>query len=143
MTAIVAVVLSFIAMLDGGAQPAVGAERINNATEVTSTDPPPVEETLCGQAYRLRAEAGLPYRFDHLIWRESNCRNDVTSSTGCCVGLLQLNRVIWNDHRMVNRLADCGATWWNVRGTSEASKRRNVCAAKALFDVAGYSPWSM
>lgn len=153
MTAILMSVLLFGAPADSFIIPDIGqvaipnapATRIYNAEQVTPTDPPPptVPAELCPQAYYLRAQAGLPARFDRLIWRESNCRNEVVSGTGCCVGLLQLNSIIWRDHRMTDRLADCGATWSNVRGTSLASKVRQMCAAKALYDVDGMSPWSM
>ena len=37
----------------------------------------------------------------------------------------------------------CGATWQNIKGNDPLSKQRNACAAKELFDVVGYQPWSI
>lgn len=96
----------------------------------------------CAEAKFYRAQFGLPERFDALVWRESRCTNTVISSTGCCVGYLQLHQIIFHDHRMTARLAACGATWANVRGDDPLSKQRQMCAAKQLYDVAGAQPWS-
>lgn len=96
----------------------------------------------CAEMHAYRVAVGLPARFDAIGYRESRCTNTPISRTGCCVGYLQLHKMIWNDHRMKARLAACGATWLNVRGDSFGAKWRQMCAAKALYDVAGYGPWA-
>lgn len=137
--------------VDGIAGPATlaslrGATRINNVRTVTGLNDlgfAPDGLTGCDEARYYRQQAGLPDRFDGIVWRESNCRNDVTSRTGCCVGYLQLHYIIFADHRMTGRLAACQATWANVRGDDPASKQRQMCAARALYDVMGMSPWRL
>ncbi len=115
----------------------------------------PTFTDLCVEMNWHRERVGLPYRFadygrhqtwvasDGLGWREAKCRNDLTSSTGCCVGWWQLNIGLFlRDHRMAPRLHACGV-WskWDALGTSFDAKSRQACAAKALYDVAGLSPW--
>lgn len=90
-----------------------------------------------------RIQWGLPATFDRLGWRESRCTNTPISRTGCCVGALQLHEIIFRDHRMLEPLAACDATWANVRGDTGDAWQRQMCAARALFDVAGYRPWSL
>lgn len=121
------------------------AERIDPPASVEVEEPeapPPQFADDCGEMSYYRAAAGLPSRFDAIGHRESRCTNTPISRTGCCVGYWQLHKVIWSDHRMRGRLADCGATWANVRGDTAGAKARQACAAKALYDVDGYSPWS-
>lgn len=119
------------------------AERLDPPVAIEVTEPePPTFASDCDEMSWYRQGAGLPARFDALGRRESRCTNTPISRTGCCVGFWQLHRVIWSDHRMRARLAACGATWANVRGDDAGSKRRQACAAKALYDVDGYSPWS-
>jgi hypothetical protein len=97
----------------------------------------------CAEMTWYRVQAGLPDRFDQLGYRESRCTNTPVSRTGCCVGYWQLHEIIFRDHRLIEPLARCKATWLNVRGDDPASKQRNACAAKQLFDTAGYQPWSL
>jgi hypothetical protein len=96
---------------------------------------------LCGNAHELRAEYGLPPRFDYLVQRESMCHNDVR--TYCCYGLYQLYwSLISVDHRMVPKIAACGVdSLDDIYGETLDRRRNNTCVAKALYDVAGYSPW--
>ena len=73
-------------------------------------------------------------RMSKIMYRESRCRPDVTSSTGCCHGLLQM-------HQMhVRNLAPCG-----VYSASDLfSPGKNICSASILFQRAGgYSPWRL
>ena len=91
-----------------------------------------------------RARAGLPARFDQLGWRESNCRNEDGVRTRCCVGWWQLNVSLHlQDSRLVSRYHACGVdSYTDVNSDNPDDKRRQACAAKALFDVVGYSAWS-
>lgn len=123
---------------------------ITLAALVTATRPavrvnPPAPQFAddCAEARYYRVAAGLPEVFDALIRRESNCTNTPISRTGCCVGALQLHQIIFRDHRMLDRLAACGATWANVRGDDVGSWQRQMCAAKALYDVMGMAPWRL
>jgi len=97
---------------------------------------------LCGDAQAWRVGAGLPDHFDYLAFRESNCRNDVR--TYCCYGIYQLYwSLISRDHRMVPKIAACGVdSLDDIYGETADRRRNNTCVAKALYDVAGYSPWS-
>ena len=102
-----------------------------------------------------REEFGLPERFgsggqhqlwvasDGIGWRESKCQNDVTSSTGCCVGYWQLYVNLYlKDYQMKPHMVLCDVDEKNdVLGLDAYDKQRNACVAKALFDVVGYSPW--
>lgn len=131
--------------IDATAVATAPAVRLEPPTAIEVTEPAPSPPTFaddCDEMAWYRQGAGLPARFDALGQRESRCTNTPISRTSCCVGFWQLHKVIWSDHRMRARLAACGATWANVRGDDVGSKRRQACAAKALFDVDGYSPWS-
>ena len=97
----------------------------------------------CDEARFYREQFGLPPAFDGLVYRESRCTNTVTSKTGCCVGYWQIHYIIFKDHRMGALAEICGATWVNIKGDDPLSKQRNACAAKQLFDVVGYQPWSL
>lgn len=128
------------------------ARRIGNQMQVTPTATPtglkglpfaPEGLSACAEATFYRQQAGLPDAFDALIWRESNCKNTVTSRTGCCVGYLQLHYINWRDHRTIDGLAACDATWQNVKGGTPDAKQRQMCAAKVLFDVVGMQPWRL
>jgi hypothetical protein len=141
--------------IDTSAVATATAER-GEQTQVTETLPPPVEVVTppppnvapagldnCAEMSWYRQRAGLPARFDQLGWRESNCRQELGVHTGCCWGWLQLNVSLHlRDHRLVDRYHRCG-----VYSVSDANgpddKARHMCAAKALFDVVGYSAWSL
>lgn len=137
--------------VDGIAGPATlaslrGATRMNNAHTVGGLNGrgfAPDGLTGCDEMRFYREQWGLPADFDRIGWRESNCKNYVTSRTGCCVGYLQLHYINWRDHRTIDGLAACDATWENVRGDTPEAKQRQMCAAKVLFDVVGYQPWRL
>lgn len=123
-----------------------GATRINNAHSVGGLNGlgfAPDALTGCDEMRFYRQQAGLPDAFDGIGWRESNCKNYVTSRTGCCVGYLQLHYINWRDHRTINGLAACDATWENVKGDTPKAKQRQMCAAKVLYDVVGMQPWRL
>jgi hypothetical protein len=140
--------------IDTAAVATATAER-GTAVQVTETLPPPVEVVApppppaapagmsdCDEMSWYRQRAGLPARFDQLGWRESNCRQELGVHTSCCWGWLQLNVSLHlRDHRLVDRYHRCG-----VYSVSDANgpddKARHMCAAKALYDVVGYSAWS-
>jgi len=68
-----------------------------------------------------------------IAWRESSYRPDVTSSTGCCVGVFQM---YWEQHR--SWLVDIGVT----SRDQLFDARTNIEAAYALYQRGGWSPWS-
>lgn len=73
-------------------------------------------------------------RMQQIMNRESRCRPDVTSNTGCCHGLLQI-------HQMhIPNLAACG-----VDSASDLfDPGKNVCSAAILYRRAGgMSPWNL
>lgn len=117
--------------------------------QMTETSPPPETTPTfandCDEMHWYRVNAGLPARFDSLGWRESNCRNEEGVHTGCCWGWWQLNVGLHlRDHRLAGRYHDCGV--WSrtdVDSDTPQDKARQACAAKALFDVVGYSAWSL
>lgn len=116
----------------------------------TETSPPPPETTTlsftndCDEMHWYRANAGLPARFDGIGWRESNCRNEDGVHTSCCYGWWQLNVGLHlRDHRLAGRYHDCGVySYTDVNSDTPGDKRRQACAAKALYDVVGISAWS-
>jgi Putative peptidoglycan binding domain/HNH endonuclease len=133
------------------------ARRIGNQMQVTPTVPPPptglnglpfAPEDLsgCAEATFYRKQAGLPDAFDALIWRESGCKNTVTSPTGCCRGWLQLDinlhlrdyqiGPLYRDNCQVFAIAD-------AFGSNPLAKQKHMCAARQLFDVKGYRPWAL
>jgi len=75
---------------------------------------------------------GLPDQFDAIMWRESNCRPDVTSSTGCCRGLLQL-------HRVHLPKPECQA----YTASDLFDPAINLCVASILYKTSGMSPWRL
>ena len=161
-----------IADIPAPATVATTPTRPDNAAQVTPTMPPPTdpevgyaglpfapaELTGCAEAEWYRVQAGLPDRFastprrpavsfanQGLLWRESNCRNDVTSNTGCCVGYWQLHHVIFRDHRVAPLIAEhCGRVGWlDVIGDTPAAKQANACVAAQLYAVDGLRPWAL
>jgi hypothetical protein len=124
----------------------VAAVRINNAEQVTPTDPPPPPPaplSNCEEMHIYRVSAGLPAAFDALGWRESNCRNEDGVHTGCCVGYWML----WVSlHLQDPQLADayhrCGVySRYDVNSDTPGDKWRQACATKALYDQEGFAPW--
>lgn len=110
----------------------------------------------CDEMNFYRIQAALPDRFgssgqhqtwvqsDGLGWREAKCNNDLISSTGCCVGYWQMYfSQHMSDHRMIPRYAACGITQVSdYFGNAPLQKQKQACATKALYDVAGLSPWA-
>lgn len=133
------------------AAPAVATEQ---AERLDPPAPPPPVEVLpeaaptftddCAEMSWYRIRAGLPARFDKLGWRESNCRNEEGVHTSCCWGWFQLNVGLHlRDHRLAGPYHDCGVySRHDVDSDTPGDKLRQACAAKALFDVVGYSAWS-
>lgn len=119
------------------------------APPATEQVPPPSTQPRfasdCDEMHWYRVSAGLPARFDSLGWRESNCRNEDGVHTSCCYGWWQLNVTLHlRDHRLVDRYHACGVySYRDVNSDTAGDKRRQACAAKALFDVVGYSAWSL
>lgn len=76
---------------------------------------------------------GLPDSMRSIMYRESRCRTDVTSRTGCCHGLFQI-------HRMhVPSLDAC-----DIDSTDDLFDGvKNVCAASVLYKRSGTSPWRL
>lgn len=69
-----------------------------------------------------------------IAWRESNYRPDVTSGTGCCVGVFQMH---WEAHR----------GWLQELGITSRDQlfdaRTNIEAAYALYQRnGGWGPWA-
>ena len=109
-------------------------------------DPPPtLPLDACDEMHAYREAAGLPEVFDAIGYRESRCRNDVTSPTGCCFGWLQLylsSSLSAPGYR--DGVLACGVTQVSdIRGTGDAAKRGQMCVAKVMFDVSGLRPWSL
>jgi hypothetical protein len=129
----------------------VTAER-GTQVQMTETSPPP--ETAppgppaglsdCDEMNWYRANAGLPAAFARIGWRESNCRNEDGVRTFCCYGYWQLNvGVHLRDHRIGPKYRACGVdSYTDVNSDTPDDKRRQACAAKALYDVVGMSAWS-
>jgi hypothetical protein len=48
------------------------------------------------------------------------------------------------DHRLAGRYHACGVySYADVNSDTPGDKLRQACAAKALFDVVGYSAWAL
>jgi hypothetical protein len=117
------------------------AER-GTAVQVAPTVPPPAPTGLhglplapaglsaCSTAAFYRAQAGLPERFDGIIWRESRCQPG--ASNWCCSGLSQIHK-LW-----VPKLAGCDVY---VRDDLY-DPQRNLCAASYVLAVQGIDAWS-
>ena len=136
------------------AEISIAALPTETATRLDPPDEPTTDQVLpsstervfasdCDEMHWYRAQAGLPARFDSLGWRESNCRNEDGVHTSCCYGWWQLNVTLHlRDHRLVDRYHACGVySYGDVNSDTPGDKRRQACAAKALFDVVGYSAW--
>lgn len=99
----------------------------------------------CDEMNFYRVQAGLPDQFARIGWRESNCRNEEGVKTFCCYGYWQMYFTQHRaDHRMRPRYDACEIfAVSDYNGDEPLDKQKQACAAKALFDVAGMSPWAM
>lgn len=119
--------------------------------QMTETSPPPETAPVapptmdnCEEMQWYRIRAGLPARFDGIGWRESNCRNEDGVRTSCCHGYWQLNVGLhMRDSRIAPRYRACGVdSYADVNSDTPDDKRRQACAAKALYDVVGLGAWA-
>ena len=145
----IAALFAAILTITGGATATEQAER-GEQTQLIASPTAAIEyapEGLddCDEMEWYRIDAGLPATFDRIGWRESNCKNYVTSSTGCCRGWLQLDvNLHLRDHRIGPRYRDnCDVHQISdVFGDTPEQKRKHMCAARQLHDVMGTQPWS-
>jgi len=123
------------------------AVRVGNAVQVAETLPapptaPPVPafDSSSSNGRCVGAEALLTYyspgwdvaRMSRIMYRESRCNPGVTSSTGCCRGLLQIHQL------HVPKLGAC-----DVHSRSDLfDPAANICSAAIVWSAAGYSAWS-
>lgn len=98
----------------------------------------------CAEMTFYRIQWGLPERFDRLGWRESNCRNETAVRTSCCHGYWQMyTSMHLRDHRLAPKMAVCEVASSNdLNSDDPREKQRQACAAKALYDTVGFTPWS-
>jgi len=103
----------------------------------------PADWTGCLEMSFYRQQWGLPYQFDQIGWRESNCRNEDGVRTSCCHGYWQLwTSLHLQDHRLVDKMHLCGVwSHHDLNSDTPIEKQRQACAARMLFDVVGYSAW--
>lgn len=148
---VAAVILAISAPATGPYEPAV---RLNPPPPPTTVAPVPTGLwgqpfappglSACDNAEFYRVQWSLPERFRQITWREANCRNEDGVRTSCCHSRYQLWVALhMKDHRIAPRYAACGvSTFHDINSDTELDKQRAACAAKALFDVVGYSAWS-
>lgn len=110
----------------------------------------------CDEMNFYRLQWGLPDQFSDQPrsgsrskwgygWRESNCRNEEGVRTYCCYGYWQLyfNQHM-EDHRMGPRYAACEIDEISdYNGDEPLDKQKQACAAAALYEVDGLSPWKL
>lgn len=121
------------------------------SVEVPMPDPVPAQTVQyappglsnCDEMHWYRVDAGLPARFDSLGWRESNCRNEEGVHTFCCWGYWQLYTSLHlKDNRLAPKMHACGVySRFDLDSDTPGDKKRQACAAKALYDQEGYAPW--
>ena len=104
----------------------------------------PADWTGCLEMEFYRKQWGLPAAFDAIGWRESNCRNEDVVKTFCCHGYWQMYTSLHvRDHRLAPKMEACGvSSHHDLNSDIPIEKQRQACAAKALYDVMGTSPWS-
>lgn len=134
-----------------------GATRTGDTVQETPTlppPPPPAPTGLNGMAFApeglsncdemafYRIQAGLPERFQGIGWRESNCRNEDGVRTSCCHGYWQMHQQHFNGSGYVHGRWCDAPSYTSVNSDTPYDKQRQACAAKALYDEAGLSPWS-
>lgn len=104
----------------------------------------PAGLTGCDEMAFYRIQWGLPEAFQGIGWRESNCRNEDIVKTFCCHGYWQMYTSLHvRDHRLAPKMAACGVySHHDLNSDVPIEKQRQACAARALYDVMGTSPWS-
>lgn len=138
-----------------GLEPAVRGEQVQTMPPppppTTLPPPPPPPSPYapaglsdCDEMNWYRRAVGLPQAFAGIGWRESNCRNEDGVKTFCCHGYWQMYTSLHlRDHRLAPRMNACGVySHWDLNSDTPGDKLRQACAAKALYDVVGTSPWS-
>ena len=107
----------------------------------------PAELDGCDKVAFYAEQFGLPGDWTRRIaFRESRCSNHLTSSTGCCRGIMQLDvNLHLRDHRLGWRYRDnCGVNGISdVFGDDPLQWQKHMCAAKQLHDVLGSQPWNL
>ena len=135
----------------GGATVTEQADRItppDTTIAVESTLPTaPAELTGCDEMHWYRVEVGLPEIFDRIGYRESRCRNDVTSSTGCCVGWWQnyiSSHLSAASAYRAPIIALCGVTTRaQILGNTPEQKWAQACVTLVVWTISGLSPWAL
>jgi len=105
----------------------------------------PIGLSDCDEMNFYRVQWGLPEKFNSIGWRESNCRNEDIVKTYCCYGYWQMYIYLFlKDHRMIPLLIKCEVdSHEDINSDEPLDKQRQACAAKALYDVEGLSPWAL
>lgn len=157
-------------LIDGIAGPITQASLgIGGPAPAVRVDPPeppglnglsiaPAGLDACAEMNYYRTQFGLPDQFSDQPrtgprsgwgygWRESNCRNDVTSLTGCCHGYWQnyLSSHLSGQSAYRARIIDeCQVTQVSdIKGTSALSKQKQSCVTAVVFQISGLSPWRL
>ena len=148
---LISIVMAALAMA-GLSMPATVTEVAVRGEQVQISAPPapapapfdPATLDDCGEARWYADEHGLPALFDRIIWRESNCRQEIGVRTSCCVGWLQLNADLHvRDHRLREPYKACGVFGnSDIDGPEPIEKRQHMCAATALWRLLGTQPWT-
>ena len=147
---LISIVVAALAMA-GVSMPATVTEVAVRGEQVQIIAPPPPPAPFdpatlddCDEARWYADEHGLPALFDRIIWRESNCRQEIGVRTSCCVGWLQLNADLHvRDHRLREPYKACGVFGnSDVDGPEPVEKRQHMCAATALWRLLGTQPWT-
>lgn len=125
-------------------------------TQLTLPPPPPVDVGLwlapfapaglsdCDEMNFYRQQWGLPEAFAGIGWRESNCRNEDGVRTTCCHGYWQMYTSLHLESAVLRPIMHkCEVfSHHDLNSDIPIEKQRQACAARALYDVAGTSPWS-
>lgn len=131
-------VATVTAPAERGALVEVGPPPIPPAVGLWGKPFAPAGLSRCDEMAWYRAQWGLPDHFDVVGFRESSCRNEVTSSTGCCHGWWQIHRI----HIGERHLEHCGiASVADLRGHAPIVKQRQTCAALAVYHAQGSDAW--
>lgn len=90
----------------------------------------------CDELQFYRKQWGLPDNFDRIGFKESSCRNDVSS--WCCHGFFQLHR-LWIP---TDGFQACGITKISdMLGNEPIKKQRNACGAAFVLREQGCRAW--